>query len=366
MRRKLHMFLDGHVKVVFDPPAPESQAHIAAILDLMKPLLQVRLIDHAAEDATKRLRALHRMKHLISGLGEDGVIYHSCRIGCHQSTKEVIDDLHKCFCELFLDNPPAPPASNKWNKLWPPVIWFGALLQISRLLPFAFSSLLAEFSEEDIDMHPEDLVGFDDERSFKRQEQCRFKKAHKFITSDCISDRMMGVLLGLKPCLQIMGTFFTSAKRHGQPKDLSLFTLIHQSSSPATRAIDLYISHLQDDSCEYWRPLVGNRPWTSELYRIASLPLLTEIGALFRRFIMALDCWPWRMALLIDENLAYGDRQAIAAELIDCENCCLDHLTQSFKSQYPSAVLAMSVPALRYLQDVALFLFGWNQNVYLF
>ena len=48
------------------------------------------------------------------------------------------------------------------------------------------------------------------------------------------------------------------------------------------------------------------------------------IGNLFRRFIVRLQAWPWKLHAVLDESLSMQARRAVASEFLQAPPCCVD------------------------------------------
>ena len=48
---------------------------------------------------------------------------------------------------------------------------------------------------------------------------------------------------------------------------------------------------------------------------------MVTIGAIWRRFILALDCWPWRLGLLVGDFLTPPQKIALLQELKKARSC---------------------------------------------
>lgn len=77
--------------------------------------------------------------------------------------------------------------------------------------------------------------------------------------------------------------------------------------------------------------------------------MLLQLGAIYKRFYLALDVWPWRLGRLLDPSLSIQEKRSIAQQLVDASPCCLDPFTAGIKMKAPS-VGALLAPA--FLQDL--------------
>lgn len=355
IRRQLWEHIRRNVRVVYELPAEQERTHVRSVLGLMKDVVEMRTAGSTAE--TGRAKAWRRLERLFARLNYDGPeLYHYCPYGCHQSLDEVCKDFHECICKLFLEHPPSVIAENKWTKLWPPLVHFAAFLGIgSQLLQGASAGLRNLAADLDLgEVREDDLLGMDDRLTYLRKEQTRVLKASRFFNAESIREKLVASSLAMKCSLHVMGAFFKSARRYeaGQPR--SILSLIHPNKSPAAACLQQYIRVLRDDTDPHWLPLAGGGGgWSPRLYHMASVPALMEMGNIYRRFIVAMDCWPWRLGLLLDDSLGDAAQQALAQELLDAHPCCLDDFTLKFRQESGFVVQdVLSAPRLRRLREI--------------
>eukprot|EP00959_Pyramimonas_sp_CCMP1952_P426149 8925902-Pyramimonas_sp.AAC.1 len=116
---------------------------------------------------------------------------------------------------------------------------------------------------------------------FRRQEQVRFKKTSTWANAAVTKDKSLCTVLSMKPSLQLMGRFFKSARRYSSASPAcSLATLTDAARSPVSSVIDKFCGMLNDEAHADWAALVSGRGWSPELYRMAPMPMLLEIGSL--------------------------------------------------------------------------------------
>ena len=69
-----------------------------------------------------------------------------------------------------MNHPPPVIATNKWTRMWPPVVWVACFLAIPGVVAGAVVALWRVQDESVFDINEEDLVGIDDSKSFLRQD----------------------------------------------------------------------------------------------------------------------------------------------------------------------------------------------------
>ena len=119
------------------------------------------------------------------------------------------------------------------------------------------------------------------------------------------------------------------------------------------RCIRKYIAVLRDEDSACWQSLVGGgRAWSSELYVLASAPMLFMVGSLHKRFFLVLDRWPWRLGRLVSDDVDIPTKQTLARELLEACTCCLDSIVRAFKAKCADDTDVLSPPKLQYLRDL--------------
>ena len=284
------------------PHDAAHREHIASILSLLEGWLKARLTNKNAE--SKRIQAWRRLRLLLTGPICADKIYHYCTYGCHRSRRAVCEDLWSCMVSLFFDHPPTVPQFNKWTKIGPSMQWIAVFLSLGGALTGSMASLLKLSTDELFDISEEDVVGLNDQAAFRRLEQKRFRSSFCFMNAALMPEKMLTLVLAESYTFEIMGSFFKSARRYSNNGHMSIINLVHPSKSPAVATLRKYFDVLNDADSPHWLPLVGgNNGWTLARYHAAATPSLITVGSLVKRFIHALDCYPWRLALLVGDEL---------------------------------------------------------------
>ena len=102
------------------------------------------------------------------------------------SREAAVDDMFNLLTAVFMDHPARVPAWNKWEKNLPGLLWFACFTGLLMLLPQSLKHVCDAVNEEELELEimpgqaggePDALlVGMDDQRAFRCQEQARFKK----------------------------------------------------------------------------------------------------------------------------------------------------------------------------------------------
>ena len=351
VERQLRAYVKKHLKIVYTRPGQEQVDHVSSVLDLLRPLLESRLVD--PHRATARSKALADLKAFLCGhLREGPSLYHYCPLGCHCSLEAAQDTLIDLLLTVFVRSPPPTPAWNKWTKVWPPLLFFAVFMQLAQVLPASLDGLCSLASDATLDINEDDIIGLDDQQAFQRQEQTRFRKTSKWLNAPVTADKLMALTVSLQYSLHIMGSFFASARRFGDNTNC-ITNLANPATSVACQCLRQYFDAFRSDQHALWTPLVGGgRGWSTELYGLASTPALLEVGSLYKRFVLAMDCWPWRLSLLCAPDVSDAKKRAIAEQLWRSSECCLDPFSLKFRARCSNVDAILSQPMTQSLRDV--------------
>ncbi|OLP76832.1 hypothetical protein AK812_SmicGene43181 [Symbiodinium microadriaticum] len=338
LRARLRAILEDPEKLVicYESPDHSAVSHAQAVWDLFWPLVTTNEKEQAGERRVggKKAKAWRRLRRNLKGPLNSNTVTHFCPLGCHTSRKAVVDDLYDDLCTLFLDSPPPTPAFNKWTKISPVCEWFCPLFRVHNLLPQmlepVLSSLQAAASskltqsllpEADDDI----TLGLGQSEEFAQQEYLRVRRFHAFVTTPHVGDKLMAVLLAMKPSLRILGVFFTSATETGhmlqdaEPTCTAL-ELGRPSKSPAVKAVAVLLDALADERHELWQALLpSTEEWNERLYCLAATAACLQVGQLQSRLVLPFAAWPWKAALFFEDDSAVSQerKNALAQELLD-------------------------------------------------
>ncbi len=123
--------------------------------------------------------------------------------------------------------------------------------------------------------------------------------------------KLLSITITSKPSLRTLGSFFKSSRRFGGDGE-SILCLLHRGRSPARVCIEECIAQLRDETADCWAPLLGCSGWSEVMFVTASVPMMQLTGAVYKRFIVVLDCWPWRLAILCDPSTSEEEKQLVA------------------------------------------------------
>ena len=351
MRRRLKEHINASLKIAYEPPDPAHKGQVIAILDLMEGMITERTLPGAC---TRRLAALRRLRTFFCGpLRGTKDIHHYCPLGCHSSREAAVTELYEDLLEVFLSHPPAVPAYNKWTKIWPPLVWFASFLCLRDILPTIVDEMCSltervsgegwDFADEGLD--EEQAIGLVGEQSFRRQDQARFRKTRDWLTSAVTPDKMIALSVVLRPALDVLGHFFSGARRYERSSAYAILPLIKEDESPVTNCIKTYLQMLGDSRLQAWMPLVGagaGQPWDNTSYVLASVPAWLMAAQLFRRLVLGFRRWPWRLGALLSEDISDAEKQEVAGEFFRCRPCCLDAFSAKLRGHFTSSADLLS------------------------
>ena len=278
------------------------------------------------------------------------------------AAKQLYDDV----CCLFLNSPPQVPAWNKWTKITPSIIWFAGFCSLHTMLASclqqAAEALENEKEKEDLEQAIVDnaaqadaaAVGMDDNAAFQAQETARFRKTANWLSSPITPSKMTALCLAVQPCLRILGSLFKTSSRFEQTPGGQIMPLLEQPS-PVTRTIAFYFQVLRDEDHGQWRSLAGpSRPWSSELYTMASAPMWLIIAHLHVRLVMTFQQWPLRLGRLVLDDLTADEKLALANQFYACQACCLDPFSRWLRATFPSAPTLLTDEGMFFLHKLFL------------
>ena len=314
------------------------------------PLLESRLVDR--HRATARSTTLADLKAFLRGHLRDGPsLYHYCPLGCHCSLEAAQDTLIDLLLTVFVRGPPPTPAWNKWTKVWPPLLFFTVFMQLAQTLPASLDGLCSLASDDTLDINEDDTIGLDDQQGLERQEQARFRKTSKWLNAPITADKLMALTVSIQYSLQVTGSFFASAGRFGDNTSC-ITTLANPATSVAWQCLRQYFDAFSSEQHALWTPLGGSSGWSTDLYGLASKPAFLEVGSLYKRFALAMDCRPWRISLLCVPDGSDAKKRAVAEQLWRSSECRLDPFSLKFKARCSNVDAILSQPMAQRLRDV--------------
>ncbi len=360
VRAELQKHIRRELRITHEAPAPDVLQESKSLFALMAPLVDTGH-NGTKSQITTRQRALQRLQTLFAcslrGNGEPR-LWHYCPYGCHATTQSAADELFQLLATLFLEHPPPVPAWNKWTKVLPPLLWFATFGSVRTCLAASLARVrpsAAPVGDSVLTGPNEDImIGLSDQQTFQVQDGVRMTKMLKFLLAPAAADKMLAMVLALEPVARCMASLFEGGKRE-PAATASVLPLIRETKSPAIRAIATSLTQLMNADHPSWVLFLGARKpqsWTEDLLVLASVPLWVCVGNLFARFVDIWRQWPWRLALLVGDELSQEEKRSLAAELFRCSPCDLDPFTRAFKEKAESAEGVTSDVSLQYLASV--------------
>jgi hypothetical protein len=212
------------------------------------------------------------------------------------------------------------------------------------------TNLTTRLDSDSLQFDEDDLIGLDTQRAFLQQQLARIRKTQRFMAAASSSDKLMASALVLSFVeRRIMSKYFKASRRFENNPGALL--LVHRSRSPVSSVLSVLCGRLQSEGDMYWLPIIGERPWSESLYISAATPVWTMIGQLFLRFEVALRRWPWRLGLLVGDELSRDEKEDLARELLaSCEH--IDPFTEKFRLGMTTTEEVLSHASLQFLDDV--------------
>ena len=298
----------------------------------------------------KRVREAEELLVMFSGdISDLYLIVHHCRPGCCSSDDEAIAKALNALFRPLLRRLPVP-AANRWLQLAPVLATFVVLGHFHKLLAQAELLLVGQQlesfdgdlfesaadiarAEEPEDKAAREVGAPESANSFRIQNRKRQKKAREWLANAQEQQKLLIWACVARPTL----TLHYELLKHGSIKAMttderpSMWTAVRMKDSVAVRVL-CQLSLCFDTSStkcdETWGIVIdlhgGFDDWGHQLSKLATWSAHRVAGQLWRRFIVRLRTWPWRLAGVVDVKLSWDARMQIAQDFMDCAECCLD------------------------------------------
>ena len=258
VRRQLRDLLERRLKIVYTEPTSSSREEVRRVFSFVASLF--RSSTDSDMQRTKRLDALRRLEQFFAGPISDGEsIPHYCPLGCHSSRESAVKEVYDDIVEVFLAHPPAVPAYNKWNKLYPPIAWFASFCCLHFILPGSVQNMMSLLRDQLENANLEagaaaSLEGLNDQATFLAQEQVRFRKTSRFLNAVPTPDKLAAISTVLRIATALLGTFFEGASRYKPSPSYSLLPL-SKPTSPALSALRKCAQLLDNQDDPAWKTI---------------------------------------------------------------------------------------------------------------
>ena len=188
-------------------------------------------------------------------------------------------------------------------------------------------------AEEPEDKAAREVGAPESANSFRIQNRKRQKKAREWLANAQEQQKLLIWACVARPTL----TLHYELLKHGSIKAMttderpSMWTAVRMKDSVAVRVL-CQLSLCFDTSStkcdETWGIVIdlhgGFDDWGHQLSKLATWSAHRVAGQLWRRFIVRLRTWRWRLAGVVDVKLSWDARMQIAQDFMDCAECCLD------------------------------------------
>ncbi|CAE7276767.1 unnamed protein product [Symbiodinium microadriaticum] len=337
LRARLEHYLRDNLDITYDAPTSSAVSHANAVWNLAWPLVQA---GHSTDTrlTTPKAQAWRRLrKNLCGPLNDHTRVIHYCPYGCHDSRSDVVDEVFKDLCTLFLDSPPMVPVWNKWTKVVPPLMWFAPFMLVHGLLSHIVKPVLEalEVTQVQTEAVTETAVTAmslieseleriaapeQDSEAFRKEEFARVRKFTKFATCKGMKEKLTATLLSLQPALKIMGSFFTAADATSCPdlrRTSTVLVLSQPSQSPAVSTVKVLLNALSSEDACHWQALrEPDAAWDCHSYTCAATPTWLEVGQLYGRLVLPFSVWPFKAALMLEDGVSRETQEMLATELL--------------------------------------------------
>ena len=186
---------------------------------------------------------------IFRGMTKRPGLSHNCTMACkgHETKRSATEDIAHKVCDAITGAIPSAPAFNKFNKIFGPLSWVTAFVNLpSQLGVRAFADIaesrLSPYSKHDdykaVEGHK---VGVSLSTSdYQVAERVRLRKSVSFLQSDIVNDKMVTCTLALRPLMDILGKHFTASKLD----DTGMNLLDWVVEGPVLAAVDRYFQFL--------------------------------------------------------------------------------------------------------------------------
>ena len=120
-------------------------------------------------------------------------------------------------------------------------------------------------------------------------------------------------------------------------------------------AIIKHFEYLGDPDHSYWLPLTRGREWDGpgwhhSSYLLAIAPVWVSVGHLFRRQVACFRLWPWRLGLLVGDEVSDDSKRRISHDLFECDH--VDAFTAAYKSALSGPDEVLNPENVQFTADV--------------
>ena len=155
------------------------------------------------------------------------------------------------------------------------------------------------------------------------------------------------------------GTLHSQKSSNGHT---AFFNLLSLARSPALKLLAELTCLMDDDESSrlaYFAAMVAMYGsldnWSQEILDMVQVLVHIACGGLFRRFMVAFQSWPFKLAEVVDRSLSQDERHAVAEDFMDASDCCLD---QFFSKPFRDSLTGIQDFFEQGMQDFLHYLFA--------
>lgn len=366
LRRHIHTIIDENlVWEIKERPDPVDRERLHRLLEWCHwdGLASRRDGDGISTCCEVRRAEANELEACFTGDITSDLIIHHCPEGCCQSRQAAVERCTNAFMAP-LERRLQVPSLNRWLQLSPVVALICVLCAIHRLLPrgeLAFTNLAGGADDEE---DPADVearaVGAPQSMGAERvTDSRRQRKAREWLaTTSTLSTLLIWVSVG-RLVMVIHYELFQCGTLNRTDKDgkTALQKCIDMMKSRPLRILCKLAKSLDVGTAEHqeiwplFESFLGPINATGRnLAALCTAAVHRAVGNLWRRFVVRLRSWPWRLSLLLSDQLSHDEKVAIAEEFIAARRCCLDpYFGAKLRELVSEAHDLLLAPVLRFL-----------------
>lgn len=297
------------------------------------------LLEACYTDAAEAKRSLRRkegdeLKVMFSGdIRRARILHHCAGATCCTDRAHSVHRATSAFMAPLNRRLPIP-SLNRWLTLQPLICVFLVIMRLHNILARAEAQVVGTVVrapsapvEQDPDIqaeHPED--------EYRNQQRRRKARMQSFLSH---SETVPKLTIWVSLARGVMDLHFVLFKRGAlvgrhATDESALFQLCHKPGNPVATAIcDLSTCFIAGSAgAAIWKmavTLMGDPSfWNARLLQLAVTSRNCLLGNLWRRFVVRLRSWPWRLAYIVDTTVPMALRRRRAEAFMSSSDCCLD------------------------------------------
>ena len=215
-------------------------------------------------------------------------------VGCGcRSDADAADYAFNMLDSVLLQVRPAVPASNRWNKLFGPLVWWSFAVGFHHIIADAMVAAKADAADisDPVTLAGHiDIGGPDDEQTYNIAKQVRWKKTGDWLSKPETRLHLTTSALVMLPALHFMGQSFRDARLGSSA---SIIPYASRETSPAEATVRCLQSHLADQNRSFWALVLPEGVWSgTELSAVADM-VFSFLAGVCLRCVFPFGDWPW-------------------------------------------------------------------------